>query len=295
MAMGVSTIIIEPRFLVREALVSLMGKHSYRVVSGVASTKDIVSSIVADAPELVILGALPAEDVARNADSIRKLWPETKIVLLVEHASAADFHQLLVSEIDGCVPLFVSPDTLIRTLELILVEDLRILVGASNHPSMPRAAQLEEATIRFEASQNRLGSLVVDNVPLPAVRLPIEDPAGRYARNGDSRNVPSRCGRQGLSEREGQILKDLVKGHSNKRIARTWAVAEATVKVHMKSILRKIHVANRTQAAIWALEHGYCDGDFDDQSERAGHTGRRGAPSLKQSASNAGHGVPLTP
>ena len=35
-----------------------------------------------------------------------------------------------------------------------------------------------------------------------------------------------------------------------------YSVTEATVKVHMKSILRKIRVANRTQAAIWALKNG---------------------------------------
>jgi two-component system nitrate/nitrite response regulator NarL len=33
-------------------------------------------------------------------------------------------------------------------------------------------------------------------------------------------------------------------------------VTEATIKVHLKSILRKINVRNRTQAAIWALNHG---------------------------------------
>ena len=63
--------------------------------------------------------------------------------------------------------------------------------------------------------------------------------------------------RHGLSEREEQILKGLVKGLSNKIIARKLDIAEATVKVHMKSILRKIRVANRTQAAVWALERGY--------------------------------------
>src|SRR5262249_15628763 len=61
-----------------------------------------------------------------------------------------------------------------------------------------------------------------------------------------------------LSEREEQILNGLVKGQANKVIARTFDISEATVKVHMKSILRKIRVANRTQAAIWAMENGYC-------------------------------------
>jgi predicted secreted Zn-dependent protease len=40
-------------------------------------------------------------------------------------------------------------------------------------------------------------------------------------------------------------------------IAGTCDVTEATVKVHMKSILRKIRVDNRTQAAIWAVANGY--------------------------------------
>jgi two-component system nitrate/nitrite response regulator NarL len=38
-------------------------------------------------------------------------------------------------------------------------------------------------------------------------------------------------------------------------IARKCGITEATVKVHMKSILRKIQVANRTQAAVWAMEN----------------------------------------
>ena len=48
----------------------------------------------------------------------------------------------------------------------------------------------------------------------------------------------------GLSQREEEILKSVVRGHSNKMIARTCGVADATIKVHMKSILRKIRVAN---------------------------------------------------
>jgi two-component system nitrate/nitrite response regulator NarL len=49
------------------------------------------------------------------------------------------------------------------------------------------------------------------------------------------------------------MLTHLVAGHSNKVIARRLDIAEGTVKVHLKSVLRKIRVENRTQAAIWAL------------------------------------------
>ena len=53
-----------------------------------------------------------------------------------------------------------------------------------------------------------------------------------------------------LSKREQQVLQCLVNGLSNKVIARRLEIAEATVKVHVKSLLRKLQVTNRTQAAI---------------------------------------------
>jgi two-component system nitrate/nitrite response regulator NarL len=56
-----------------------------------------------------------------------------------------------------------------------------------------------------------------------------------------------------LSPREREVLLRVVEGHPNKVIAWQLHIAEATVKVHLKSLQRKIRVSNRTQAAIWAL------------------------------------------
>jgi two-component system nitrate/nitrite response regulator NarL len=58
-----------------------------------------------------------------------------------------------------------------------------------------------------------------------------------------------------LSPRECAILDCLGEGSPNKVIARKLDIAEATVKVHIKSVLRKINVGNRTQAAIWIMNH----------------------------------------
>ena len=57
-----------------------------------------------------------------------------------------------------------------------------------------------------------------------------------------------------LSTREGEILRCLESGSPNKVIARQLDMAEATVKVHIKAVLRKINVDNRTQAAVWAMK-----------------------------------------
>ncbi len=60
----------------------------------------------------------------------------------------------------------------------------------------------------------------------------------------------------GLSAREIEILGGLVNGEPNKIIALRLGITESTVKVHVKGLLRKIKVANRTQAAIWAINNG---------------------------------------
>lgn len=65
-----------------------------------------------------------------------------------------------------------------------------------------------------------------------------------------------------FSKREKEIISKLTSGLSNKMIANELEITEATVKVHVKKILRQLGVANRTQVAIWALNNGF--GEKDD-------------------------------
>jgi two-component system nitrate/nitrite response regulator NarL len=69
----------------------------------------------------------------------------------------------------------------------------------------------------------------------------------------DSENSPAPSS---LSGRKLEILRHLASGQANKVIANDLHITEATVKVHVKGILRKIGATNRTQAAIWAIHNG---------------------------------------
>lgn len=60
----------------------------------------------------------------------------------------------------------------------------------------------------------------------------------------------------GLSPAEGEIIGRVVRGESNKQIANALGLTESTVKGRIKVLLQKINATNRTQAAIWALNHG---------------------------------------
>lgn len=59
-----------------------------------------------------------------------------------------------------------------------------------------------------------------------------------------------------LSPREREILAAIGRGASNKEIARTLAIAESTVKIHVQHLLRKLEVASRVQLAVIANSHG---------------------------------------
>jgi DNA-binding NarL/FixJ family response regulator len=59
-----------------------------------------------------------------------------------------------------------------------------------------------------------------------------------------------------LTEREHDVLSLIAEGLNNREIAENLFISEKTVKSHVSSILSKLHLADRTQAAIYALKHG---------------------------------------
>jgi two-component system nitrate/nitrite response regulator NarL len=257
MGSDLATVIVEARLLVRKALKSLMAQNSYRVVCDFGSTAEISAAAVFDEPKLVILGAQFADNAVTEALAIRKLWPDSKIILLYEQA---DFQKLRTSEINGCVPMSASPDTLIGMLDLIVIRNAQVMVVPSAKCPAIQPAQPEkshQSDIKLDKLQASLSIRAMHTKsPVNGART---DP---NLWNRDTQCVPALRNHRQLSEREVQILNGLVKGHANKVIARTCEITEATVKVHMRSILRKIRVGNRTQAAIWARENGYAAPDF---------------------------------
>ncbi|MEV5420707.1 response regulator transcription factor [Streptomyces albogriseolus] len=67
----------------------------------------------------------------------------------------------------------------------------------------------------------------------------------------------SGAGRAGsLTEREREVLGLIADGRANREIARALVLSEKTVKTHVSNILMKLDLADRTQAALWAVRHG---------------------------------------
>lgn len=130
--------------------------------------------------------------------------------------------------------------------------DPRVLAGCLNAGAA--AFLLKDISLEALIHSLKLAMLGQKVMPTDLAAALINGAAGVQPVNGKS--VES----YGLSDRELEILRCLVNGDANKVIANRLAITEATVKVHMKSLLRKIKAGNRTQAAIWALNHGLAPG-----------------------------------
>lgn len=110
--------------------------------------------------------------------------------------------------------------------------------------------------LKFVAPQVLTKSVELVMLGQPVFPLQVLEAMRSYRSAGsvDPIELQSALGR--LSKREMEVLKFMCMGNSNKVIARSAGISEATVKVHVKAILRKLGARNRTEAALWAWPHG---------------------------------------
>lgn len=168
-------------------------------------------------PEIVILVLSGTQmDVAAFICKIEAIAARSKVIILADCCAPDLVVRALCAGGSAFLPRSVGRDILIQTLTLVV--DGEIVV-----PSQ---------TLREVFAY---GSLV----------------ESKHA--GEAVTASERPGQ--LSLREIDILKRLVRGDSNKQISRQLDISEMKVKVHVQAILRKVRVRNRTQAAIWGLDH----------------------------------------
>jgi two-component system nitrate/nitrite response regulator NarL len=247
----IRTVIVQPLQLLREGLEALISGDKYQIIASVGSPDEIQLLPDLHAEDvLVLIGPQSTQAQFAAANQVRIAYPSARVVLLVEDMPAAAVQHVVNSTVDGLVSLLAPQSVLIGALDLVTLNGARVMV-LDRPPSNERSPHSEwedhGGNGRFEQHGNGTSSSIsIDSEFTLAQLVPSEHTDGRHA--------PAEITVKKLSVREWQILDGLVNGYSNKLIARNCNITEATVKVHMKSILRKIRVENRTQAAIWAIE-----------------------------------------
>jgi len=223
------TVVVGACALLREGLGRILSAADFSIGATGADVDEVLPRLLAeDRPILFILDVGDDQDtVVRQVKSFREQHPAARIALLADHDQLSDSN-IVAAFRAGADAYFLKPncDCFIKSLELVMLGE----------------TILPPAVLSFILGHIGEGGAEVEKLP-EAQRAPTP-----YT--GASSTYSPR-----LSAREQCILRCLIEGDSNKAIARKNDIAEATVKVHVKAILRKIRVNNRTQAAIWAMNH----------------------------------------
>ena len=167
-----------------------------------------------------------------------------------------DIMPALASGARGFLCQDIPSKQLIKSLELVALGQTVI------HPQFHQMAFAQmgvesHSTREFEATSATQGNGGCKATAEPPWHSEMLSPAALVALPAAETRGTSNGGTAGdvvrdLSRRELVILRTLTEGASNKVIALKLVITESTVKVHMKAILRKLRLQNRTQAAIWA-------------------------------------------
>lgn len=226
----VTTVLSCKNSMLREGLKHILSSTRFKLHSeGMTRDEILLDQNVPGSSFLVILDAnLYPAMLAHGIASIKEQYPQARVVVLSDSFNLDDMRSAFQSGADGYCLATTGCEALIKYLDLVMLGEV----------VFPSAAFLSAISdTREEADTKESLAITV---------LPTHLPLGL-----DTHESPIRT----LSSRESEILQCLMQGAPNKVIARKLDVAEATVKVHIKAILRKIRVANRTQAAMWAVNH----------------------------------------
>ena len=157
------------------------------------------------------------------------------------------------------------------------VEAIRTIISEFPNARILVLTSFSEDEMVFPAIKSgALGYLLKDSLPDELIR------AIRNVNRGEASLHPSIARRliqelsqpttlpptqEPLTERELEVLRLVAKGYSNEEIGDALIVSERTARGHVSSILSKLHLANRTQAALYALREGIASLDTDGDSD----------------------------
>jgi DNA-binding NarL/FixJ family response regulator len=232
-----ATILVGKSILLREGLAKILRSANFRILASVSCADDLLPSKLQSHQPLflVVHTGDDFEAAVEQIELLRDQHPGGRIAIVADHYRLGDLVSAFRAGADGYFVDIMTCDVFIKSVELVVMGETIFPPAFLSFVLGPDGEQLAETVLLDEKNE--------------AILFTTEDTL-----------TPQ------LSPREKSILHCLIEGDSNKCIARKIDIAEATVKVHVKAILRKIRVQNRTQAAIWGMNNGSLTRPANDSS-----------------------------
>ena len=224
----VTVVVADDQSAVREGLVLLLGTRPGISVAGQASDGDAAVDLVARTrPQVVLMDLnMPGCDGVAATRRITAEHPGTRVVVLTTYAD----DESIIGALQAGALGYLTKDA------------TRAEIGRAL-----RAAAAGQAVLDPDV-QRRLLSAAARAPEMPAPPGAPGTPGGPGSREADD-----------LTPREAEVLRLIAAGQSNREIARTLFVSEATVKTHVNRIFAKTGSRDRGQAIRYAYTHGYAD------------------------------------
>jgi DNA-binding NarL/FixJ family response regulator len=219
-------LLVDDQPLFRKALASLVNSQLDMTVVGEAEDgQGALDRVRSLRPDIIVMDVnMPRASGPDGVRAIRQAGFDTKIVMLTISEDDDDLFESIKAGANGYLLKNVRPE--------VLFEDLRGVMRG-------------EAPIAPGIANKLLDALRAGGFPLKAGSGGAGDAGG-----SDEEETL-------LTRREQEILQLVASGLSNKEIAARLTITEGTVKNHVHNALEKLHLSNRTQAAAYAVSHGY--------------------------------------
>jgi DNA-binding NarL/FixJ family response regulator len=224
----VTVVVADDQSAVREGLVLLLGTLPGISVAGQASDGDAAVDLVARThPQVVLMDLnMPGCDGVAATRRITAEHPGTRVVVLTTYAD----DESIIGALQAGALGYLTKDA------------TRAEIGRAL-----RAAAAGQAVLDPEVQRRLLSAAARAPAPPGTPGTP-GTPGGAGSRDADD-----------LTPREAEVLRLIAAGQSNREIARTLFVSEATVKTHVNRIFAKTGSRDRAQAIRHAYTHGYAD------------------------------------
>ncbi len=231
----IRVVLVEDHLLTRIGLRTVLERTSDIRVIGEAENGAAAVQLVKELrPDVVLMDVgLPFVDGIEAARQICTENPAQRIIMLTSHDSEQDIFASLAAGAGGYCLKDVAPDRLYTAVRSIHGGDVWL-----------DSAVAHKVLAHYAAEKGIKQRKTVESGPKENGTAPAEDMP-------DMPDLPDP-----LSNRELEVLKLLVEGCSNQQIANQLVISLATAKTHVRNILNKMSVDDRTQAAVQAMRRG---------------------------------------
>ncbi|MEM7331459.1 MAG: response regulator transcription factor [Chloroflexota bacterium] len=223
MTQEISLLIVDDHPVFRGGLIDVMDLDPNIKVVGEAADGEVAIEMAYEVkPQVILMDInLPTINGLQVTRKIKAQLPDVKVIMITGYDDAEQVFHALRAGASAYCPKDITPEALIAVVYSVFNEKYYV----------------DEKTMSYEELMNW-----------------VEQKIGRFAgplvSDSEDLFIP-------LSPREMEILEHVTRGLSNKEIAYKLGISHQTVKNHMTAILRKLRVDDRTQAAVYALRHGW--------------------------------------